>query len=195
MIDQDRSKRHGHILLCLAAACHQVANVNSKMDLWKVLLCSDAEQQKNDYDCGVYTVLNAHCTITGEEYHDVVSEHARSWIGAQAGMHKNCACKQEKQRRTAHSFSTKHHKLVHLSTAVEVVERPMAAYLVTLSDREESRWSTCPQVSCKGDFSPEDTMVFCCVCRGWYHVACLPPEQIPLPVYYICDQCSNHICS
>lgn len=74
MKNKSRSKAHGEVLLRIVAACYQIADATFNKDEWNVILCSDAVQQSNSDDCGLYTILNAFTIIAGKTY-DIFRGH------------------------------------------------------------------------------------------------------------------------
>lgn len=192
MKEKERTEEHADIALSIAAACYQLANVSFSKEEWRVYLCEDAVQQNNTFDCGIYTVLNAYCIISGHQYHNVVSQQVRKWIALNVAEHKQCNCRRLKTKKhNKCSHVKKHRALLQMNMKTAVIEKPLSTYVLSLLDRDSSRWSTCGQNTCPGSFTPNDCMVLCCKCRQWYHASCLLQIASKLPTYYLCHQCSE----
>ncbi|KAM4031925.1 uncharacterized protein ACNLHF_019310 [Anomaloglossus baeobatrachus] len=156
----ERAQTNISYLVSIAAACYQLGNVNCNMTEWRALLCEDAVQQRNSYDCGVHTVLNAYSIITGKCYTNVISEHARVWIGVNIAEHKLCPCSKKVLKKPTVNFGKLHRSLKKRNLNINLSERPLIHYLITFMDAH-STWSKCSAATCHGNFTPLSEMIRC----------------------------------
>uniref|UniRef100_UPI00193A6435 uncharacterized protein LOC120341208 n=1 Tax=Styela clava TaxID=7725 RepID=UPI00193A6435 len=168
-----------------------IAGVKLKPTEWELILCSDAPQQINSYDCGVHSVINAYCVFN----HIPLIAHfdsaqVRAWI-------KSVIINFSGEAKT-------HHSKNELTGAREISKSQWISSFAGLTgigtktyhecfpmiQKEKSGWTTCDMDKCTGN-KKDETQVMCVNCRKWSHRTCLPESILYDVTYYVCPHCKN----